>query len=128
MDPADALAELKRISSQIDRAVIVRGDALEAATVADVEVARRMAAAARRLWSAADDARGERPALVQVEVGAPDGSVFAVRDGELLIAATTAPDPSVGLVLYDLKMCLRSIAAGVDDPAETAAGSEGGTA
>ena len=56
MDPADALAELKRISSQIDRAVIVRGDALEAATVADVEVARRMAAAARRLWSAADDA------------------------------------------------------------------------
>ena len=37
------------------------------------------------------------------------GSVFVVRDGERLIAATTRPEPTVGLVFYDLKSCLRSI-------------------
>jgi hypothetical protein len=31
------------------------------------------------------------------------------RDGERRIAATTAPDPTVGLVFYDLKSCLRSL-------------------
>jgi hypothetical protein len=38
--------------------------------------------------------------------------VFVVRDGERTIAATTTPEPTVGLVFYDLKTCLRSI----DDP------------
>jgi hypothetical protein len=37
------------------------------------------------------------------------GSVFVVRDGDRLIAATTTPEPTVGLVFYDLKTCLRSI-------------------
>ncbi len=36
-----------------------------------------------------------------------------MRDGERLIAATTTPEPTVGLVFYDLKTCLRSI----DEPA-----------
>jgi hypothetical protein len=35
--------------------------------------------------------------------------VFVVRDGDRLIAATTTPEPTVGLVFYDLKTCLRSI-------------------
>ena len=35
------------------------------------------------------------------------GSVFVVRDGERMIAATTRPEPTVGLVFYDLKHCLR---------------------
>ena len=35
--------------------------------------------------------------------------MFVVRDGERLIAATTTPEPTVGLVFYDLKTCLRSI-------------------
>ena len=38
-----------------------------------------------------------------------EGSVFAVRREGRLIAATTRPDPTVGLVFYDLKHCLRSI-------------------
>ena len=32
-----------------------------------------------------------------------------MRDGDRLIAATTTPEPTVGLVFYDLKTCLRSI-------------------
>jgi hypothetical protein len=35
--------------------------------------------------------------------------VFVVRDGERLIVATTTPEPTVGLVFYDLKTCIRSI-------------------
>jgi hypothetical protein len=32
-----------------------------------------------------------------------------VRDGDRLIAATTTPEPTVGLVFYDLKTCLRGL-------------------
>jgi len=39
-----------------------------------------------------------------------------VRDGERMIAATTTPEPTVGLVFYDLKTCLRS----VDEPKKPA--------
>ena len=41
--------------------------------------------------------------------------MFAVRRAGRLIVATTRPDPTVGLVFYDLKHCLSSI----DDGAET---------
>jgi hypothetical protein len=36
--------------------------------------------------------------------------VFVVRDSERLIAATTTAAPTVGLVFYDLKSCLRAAA------------------
>ena len=50
-----------------------------------------------------------RPGVAQLEAATLGGSVFVVRDGERLIAATTTPEPTVGLVFYDLKTCLRSI-------------------
>jgi hypothetical protein len=53
-----------------------------------------------------------RPDIQQLEAATVDGSVFVVRDGGRTIAATTTPEPTVGLVFYDLKTCLRSI----DDP------------
>ncbi len=37
--------------------------------------------------------------------------MFVVRDEQRTIAATTGPEPTVGLVFYDLKSCLRSVAA-----------------
>ena len=45
-----------------------------------------------------------------------DGSVFVVRDGERLIAAITGPEPTVGLVFYDLKAALRQSAEVPDAP------------
>jgi hypothetical protein len=36
--------------------------------------------------------------------------VFVLREGDRLIAATTVPDPTVGLVFYDLKSALRAAA------------------
>jgi predicted regulator of Ras-like GTPase activity (Roadblock/LC7/MglB family) len=133
MDPAEALTDLKQITTQVERAVVVRNDGtLEAATLRDAAAAERIAGAARDLWQAADDARSSlgRPALSQVEVATPDGSVFAVRDDARMICAVTAGDPTVGLIFYDLKTCLRNIAeepveAAVSEPAAAEGGSDG---
>jgi predicted regulator of Ras-like GTPase activity (Roadblock/LC7/MglB family) len=112
MDAAQALADLTELSAQIDRAAIVGRDGdVVASTFPDEERARRFAAGARRLADEASAVRELRglPALVQLEAATLGGSVFVVREGDRLIAATTRPDPTVGLVFYDLKHCLRSI-------------------
>jgi predicted regulator of Ras-like GTPase activity (Roadblock/LC7/MglB family) len=112
MDPTDALADLKQISPQITRAVIVANDgAVEASTLADADAAERMARSATALYEAALQATSDlgRPALAQVEVAMRDGSVFAVRDPQRMVCAVTDVDPTVGLIFYDLKTCLRSV-------------------
>jgi len=45
----------------------------------------------------------------QVDVATARGSVFVVRDDGRTIVATTAPEPTAGLVFYDLKTCLRAL-------------------
>ena len=128
MDPAEALTDLKQISTQVERAVVVRNDGtLEASTLRDTAAAERIARAATDLWQAADDARSSlgRPPLSQLEVAMPEGSVFAVRDVARLVCAVTAGDPTVGLIFYDLKTCLRNIA---EEPVEApAVAGEGGS-
>ena len=66
----------------------------------------RLADGAKQLVEAAEELR---PGVSQLEAATLGGSVFVVRDGGRLIAATTTPEPTVGLVFYDLKTCLRSI-------------------
>jgi predicted regulator of Ras-like GTPase activity (Roadblock/LC7/MglB family) len=112
MDPAQALADLTEISSQIQAAALIGPDGeVAASTLADEARARAFARAARELVNAAEQVRslaGE--SLTQLEVATGEGSVFVVRDGGRTIAATTTPEPTVGLVFYDLKSCLRSAA------------------
>jgi len=60
------------------------------------------------------------PGLSQLEAATLEGSVFVVRredeaTGARIIAATTRPDPTVGLVFYDLKHCLRSVIDGASE-------------
>ena len=113
MDASAALERLRDISSQIRAAVVFeRGGKVLAATFDD-ERARQAAAAAEELLASAERRRSEGGAdaqLAQLEVALQDGSVFVVRHGERLIAATTPPEPTVGLVFYDLKSCLRGVA------------------
>ena len=112
MDAAQALADLKEISAQIDAAVVVDGDgAVVGSTLEDADRAERMAGAARRLLEEADGVVGAREGtpLVQLEAATPDGCVFVVREGGRTIAAVAGADPTVGLVFYDLKSCLRSL-------------------
>jgi predicted regulator of Ras-like GTPase activity (Roadblock/LC7/MglB family) len=111
MDPVSALADLIEISSQVEGAVLLTTDgSVVASTFADEQRAAALAAAARRLFDAAEEGEREGPGarpLTQLEAATLDGSVFVVRDGERLIAAVTAAEPTVGLVFYDLKTCLR---------------------
>ena len=80
-------------------------------------LSRRIARAGVRLWDAADGraATWAAPQLSQLEVATGEGSVFAVRDEEHLIVASTPPEPTVGLIFYDLKTCLRNLRERPDD-------------
>ena len=107
MDAAQALADLTEISSQIESAVIVDdAGAVACTTLAD---GNGLAEAGRALLDQAEAARGSRP--TQLEAATADGSVFVLSDGKRTIVATTGPEPTVGLVFYDLKSCLRAVAA-----------------
>ena len=112
MDAAQALADLTEISAQIEAAVLADHDgSVVASTLADDEAAKAFAEAAAELLAASDEVRtepGSEP-LVQVEGAAHDGSVFVARDDRHLVAAVTKPKPTVGLVFYDLKTCLRML-------------------
>src|SRR4051794_11233686 len=110
MDAAQAIGDLTEISPQVQRVVAFAADGsvLGSNLASEAEVTR-LAEGAVRLVQAAE---AMRPDLQQLEAATVEGSVFVVRDGERTIAATTTPEPTVGLVFYDLKTCLRSI----DDP------------
>src|SRR3954471_21549290 len=109
MDAAAALERLREISSQVRAAVIFeRGSKVVGSTLADEKRAKQVAEEAEALLADADQ-RGDSGQFAQLEVALRDGSVFVVRDGDRLIAATTQPEPTVGLVFYDLKNCLRDV-------------------
>ena len=113
VDVQEALADLTSISSQLETAVIstASGDVL-ASTISEQERSRRIVATAQELLAAASQARPSlgTDAVTQVEAATPAGSVFVVRDERRSIVATTTPEPTTGLVLYDLRSCLRSLA------------------
>lgn len=112
VEPEAALADLTEISSQIETATVFRTDGSTlASTFADDALAERLVGSARELLEvAAAVPMGAGRALTQLEVGLREGSVFVVRDGELVLAATTSASPTAGLILYDLRTCLRSLA------------------
>jgi predicted regulator of Ras-like GTPase activity (Roadblock/LC7/MglB family) len=128
MDAAQALADLTEISSEVTQVVILdRDGSLLATTLADGDHAERLAAAIARLLEEAERlgrARGLGE-LAQLEASTLQGSVFAVRREGRVIGATTRPDPTVGLVFYDLKHCLGSIDEGAASPEPAAADEPG---
>ena len=110
VDAAQAIADLTDISPQVQRVVVIAADGSLVGSNVDAGAAQRLLDGARELIAAAE---ALRPDVAQLEVATVSGSVFVVRDGDRLIAAATTPEPTVGLVFYDLKTCLRSI----DEPA-----------
>jgi predicted regulator of Ras-like GTPase activity (Roadblock/LC7/MglB family) len=107
MDAAKALAELTAVSSQIEAAVLAgeKGEVL-ASTLDDPAASERVAAAAAELLRAG--VGGTAP-LSHVVATTSEGVVLAAAANGRTIAAVTAPDPTIGLVLYDLKTTLRSV-------------------
>ena len=114
VDAAQAIADLTEISPQVQRVVLIGAGGSLVGSNIDAQTAQKLVDGAHRLLGAAEELR---PGVTQLEAATISGSVFVVRDGERLIAATTSPEPTVGLVFYDLKTCLRS----VDEPKPKAA-------
>jgi predicted regulator of Ras-like GTPase activity (Roadblock/LC7/MglB family) len=111
MDAAQALSDLTEISSQIEAAVVLDTDGSALASTLDESRSAELARTAQELLAAVGRASGDGgKELAQLEIATTDGSVFVVRDEQRTIAATTGPEPTVGLVFYDLKSCLRSVA------------------
>jgi predicted regulator of Ras-like GTPase activity (Roadblock/LC7/MglB family) len=118
MDAAQALADLTEISSQIEAAVLFdENGVVEGSTIADEGAAQALARAASELLEAAAAFPSAGGQVTQLEASTHEGSVFVVRDGSQRIAATTVPQPTVGLVFYDLKSCLRGAGAEPEKPA-----------
>jgi predicted regulator of Ras-like GTPase activity (Roadblock/LC7/MglB family) len=109
MDAAQAIADLTEISPQVQDVVVVAADGTLQGSNAGEHRAAHLAEAAQRLLQ---EAQTLQPNVAQLEAATVQGSVFVVRHDGRLIAATTTPEPTVGLVFYDLKTCLRS----VDEP------------
>jgi predicted regulator of Ras-like GTPase activity (Roadblock/LC7/MglB family) len=109
VDGAQALTDLTEISSQIQSAIVLDADGTALASTVAEERRPELAQAVQELLAAVKRAAGnEEGELAQAEIATGDGSVFLVRDEQRTIAATTGPEPTVGLVFYDLKSCLRS--------------------
>src|SRR5438874_13715868 len=108
MDAAQAIADLTEISPQVREVAVLAADGSLVGSNAPAENAAHLADVAKRLVA---EVEALRPGLAQLEAATVSGSVFVVRDGGRLIAATTTPEPTVGLVFYDLMFCLRSFEA-----------------
>jgi predicted regulator of Ras-like GTPase activity (Roadblock/LC7/MglB family) len=123
VDADGALADLTEISSQIESAVLMDADgAVLASTFPSDAAAAPLARAGRELLDEASGIGiGAGRELTQLEVSLREASVFVVRDGANVVAATTVPEPTSALVLYDLRACLRALA---QSEAATAAESE----
>lgn len=115
MDPAQALADLTEISSQIEAAVLAEeSGGVIASTFTDASRGERAAGAAAELLRSAE--HEGRVGLVQLEAATQLGSVFIVRDGSRFVAAVTPANPTAGLVFYDLKTTLRLVAEAAVEP------------
>jgi predicted regulator of Ras-like GTPase activity (Roadblock/LC7/MglB family) len=107
-EESPALAELLEISSQVEAAVLFDAQGKVVASTLRDDRAEWVASGARALLEEAVNAtEGD---ITQLEAATAEGSLFVVREGDSLIAATTSSEPTAGLVFYDLKSCLRRAA------------------
>jgi predicted regulator of Ras-like GTPase activity (Roadblock/LC7/MglB family) len=112
MDAAQALGELMELSSQITAAAVLDGDgAVLASSSTDAERTAALGASIQELVAAAAELGTEGRDVTRVEVELDEGGLFVVRDGGHVVGATTGPNPTSGLVVYDLRTCAQAITA-----------------
>jgi hypothetical protein len=110
MDAPAALSELLGLSTQVVEAVVSGpGGAVEASHASGDERTRALVSAGEELLAAAGTLRPDGPGVERVHVDLAGGSLVVVREGERAIVATTVPEPTVGLVAFDLRTALRRI-------------------
>jgi len=108
MDPNEALAELLDLSSQIEDAAILGESGVVLASSGGPERGEQLARIAAELLAAAGDVRPSGD-VSRVEVALGPNSVFVVSEGDRTAVATTVPEPTAGLVVYDLRTALRRL-------------------
>jgi predicted regulator of Ras-like GTPase activity (Roadblock/LC7/MglB family) len=98
MEPAEALAELTHLSSQVEDAVIVGESGFVLASTGAPERGEQLARIGAELLRAAT---GVRPyaEVSRVQVALRSTSVFVVSEAGRVIVATTVSEPTAGLVL-----------------------------
>ena len=131
MATADALKDLTEISTQIEAAVVLDREGTVLASTLDDERAGRSPAPRSSCCSRPrSTARGRRRGARAARVATRTGSVFVVRDAEPRDHGDDRAEPTVGLVFYDLKSCLRGLgeeeAKPKPKPSEAATAEEGG--
>lgn len=109
MGPTQALTELMELSSQVEEAAILGESGFVLASTGTPERGEDLAAAAAALLAVAAEVRPGGPAVTRVEAALERGSLVVVREGGRTAVATTVPEPTVGLVLYDLRTALRRV-------------------
>ena len=113
MDAAQALSDLTEISSQIEAAIVLDAERLHARVHARrADAARSFATAVQELLAAVRRAPATATASRRRPRSRPaTAACSSSGTSERTIAATTGPEPTVGLVFYDLKSCLRGVSA-----------------
>lgn len=110
MDAAAALAELTELSSQVERAVVLDAvGSVLGSTETDSVATEALVGATQGLLAAASEIRSSAGEVTRVEVELAEGGLFVLSEGGRTIAAATGPDPTAGLVVYDLRTCLQRI-------------------
>ena len=94
------------LSSQIEAAVVIGTDGAVIAAIGEGDAS--LAGTALELVGAASEL-GSDQEVTRVEIELAEGALFVVREGDRTIAARTGPEPTSGLVVYDLRTCVRSI-------------------
>lgn len=112
MDAAQALKELMDLSSQITAAIALDGEgSVLAVSTEDPAAAEALTTSTLELVAAAENRGADGGEVTRVEVELDEGAFFVVREGGLIVGATTGPKPTSGLVVYDLRTCAQTIAA-----------------
>ena len=113
VDVASALADLTEISSQVEAAAVVDADGavLGSTLAAEPETERLVRAGVGLLEAATSRFGSSGRSVTQLEAALREGSLFVVGEDALVIVARTSAGPTSGLVLYDLRTCLRAVAA-----------------
>ena len=108
MEPNEALAELIDLSSQIEDVASLGESGFVLASSGAPERGEQLARVAAELLAAAGDVRPSGD-VSRVEVTLGSSSVFVVSEGGRTAVATTVPEPTAGLVVYDLRTALRRL-------------------
>ena len=111
LTPELALAYLGELSTDIRAAAVLDGGGSVAAQSGfDTGTPEQVQELVGDLFDGAAKAAAGDPPPGQVEVSLPDGSVFAVREGDWTLAVVAGRFALSSLMLFDLRMVIRDLA------------------